>query len=157
MFLSIKLNDDDDNTTRWLRFMINVCIYKYVYYTMILWDVIRTRWYYVVLRAPMDGLWQRSHMGKPWFIPPRLLWLVFSSERVVGVSAWCIIHVRHTRVNTSVGFVYIFSDFHDIKTIMYYVLKSMYYKRNTGGFWLRPGPMRFRECFRPPMSFQTKI
>ena len=25
-----------------------------------------------------------------------------SSGRVVGVSAWCIIHVWHTRVNTSV-------------------------------------------------------
>ena len=30
-----------------------------------------------------------------------------SSERVVGVSAWCIAHVWHTRVNTCVGSVYI--------------------------------------------------
>ena len=30
-----------------------------------------------------------------------------SSKRVVGVSTWCIAHVWHTRVNTSVGVVYI--------------------------------------------------
>ena len=30
-----------------------------------------------------------------------------SSKRVVEVLAWCIAHVRHTRVNTSVGTVYI--------------------------------------------------
>ena len=31
-----------------------------------------------------------------------------SLGRVVGVSAWCIAHVWHTRVNTSVGSVYIY-------------------------------------------------
>ena len=31
-----------------------------------------------------------------------------SSGRVVGVLAWCIAHIWHTRVNTSVGSVYIF-------------------------------------------------
>ena len=31
-----------------------------------------------------------------------------SSRRVVGVSTWCITHGRHTRVNTSVGTVYVF-------------------------------------------------
>ena len=30
-----------------------------------------------------------------------------SSGRVVGVLAWCIAHVWHTQVNTSVGSVYI--------------------------------------------------
>ena len=39
-----------------------------------------------------------------------------SSRRVVRVSTWCIVHVWHTRVNTSVGSVYIiFLSFHDIK------------------------------------------
>ena len=34
-----------------------------------------------------------------------------SSGRVVGVSIWCITHGRHTRVNTSVGTVYVFLFF----------------------------------------------
>ena len=34
-----------------------------------------------------------------------------SSGRVVGVSTWCITHGRHTRVNTSVGTVYVFLIF----------------------------------------------
>ena len=56
-----------------------------------------------------------------------------SSRRVVGVSAWCIAHVGHTRVNTSVGSVYVISWFsrykHLYKCILF--LKSIYilYKR----------------------------
>ena len=38
MFLSEKFNNNNDDATRWLSIMINVCIYKYVYYTMILCD-----------------------------------------------------------------------------------------------------------------------
>ena len=34
-----------------------------------------------------------------------------SSGRVVGVSTWCITHGRHTRVNISVGTVYLFLTF----------------------------------------------
>ena len=34
-----------------------------------------------------------------------------SSKKVVGVSAWCIAHVQHTRVNTSVNSMYYFSVF----------------------------------------------
>ena len=40
-----------------------------------------------------------------------------SSGRVVEVLTWCIAHVRHTRVNTSLGFVYVIFWFYDIKTI----------------------------------------
>ena len=43
-----------------------------------------------------------------------------SSGRVVGMSAWCIVHVWHTQVNTSVGSVYIFSGFSRYKNL--YVL-----------------------------------
>ena len=31
-----------------------------------------------------------------------------NSRRVVGVLAWCIAHVQHTRVNTNVGSMYFF-------------------------------------------------
>ena len=52
---------------------------------------------------------------------------VDSSGRVVGVSACCIAHARHTRVNTSVGSIILFSGFYNIKTYMYYVFKKSKY------------------------------
>ena len=123
---------------------------------MLWWDVMRIRWCYVVLRAPMDGLWKRSHMGKLWFTPSRLLWLVFSSERVVEVSAWCITHVRHTRVNINVGSIYIlFSDFHNIKTYMYYIFKSIrIIKRTLVVFDLVLARWGLENVFRPSISFK---
>ena len=37
---------------------------------------------------------------------------------------------------------------------MYKVFQNIYVvQKNTGGFWPRPGPMRFRACFRPPIDF----
>ena len=92
-------------------------------------------------------------MEKSWFTPPRLLWLVFNSGRVVRVSSCCITHVWHTRVNTSVGSVYIlFSNFHDIKTYIYYVFKSIRtIKRNTGGLWTS------KKVFDYPRVFKRKV
>ena len=49
------------------------------------------------------------------------------SGRVVEVSACCIAHARHTRVNTSVGSITLFSGFYDIKTYMYYAFKIYIY------------------------------
>ena len=69
-------------------------------------------------------------MEKPWFTPPRLLWLVFSSKRVVKVSAWCITHVRHTRVNTSMGFesiIFWFSKYKNLYVVCFQIY--MYYKK----------------------------
>ena len=44
-----------------------------------------------------------------------------SSGRVVGVSAWCIAHVWHTRVNTSVGSAYIIFWFLRYKNLRIYI------------------------------------
>ena len=44
-----------------------------------------------------------------------------SLRRVVGVSAWCIVHVWHTRVNTSVGSVYIIFCFLRYKNLCIYI------------------------------------
>ena len=56
-----------------------------------------------------------------------------SSGRVVGVSTWCITHGRHTRVNTSVGTVYVFWYFFlYIKSIRIMISKIyiyIYYER----------------------------
>ena len=40
-----------------------------------------------------------------------------SSRRMVGMSTWCIAHVWHTRINTSVGFVYIIFWFSRYKNL----------------------------------------
>ena len=61
-----------------------------------------------------------------YFTPLRLYW-ENSSGRVVGVSACCITHARHTRINTSVGSITLFSCFYDIKTYMYYAFKIYIY------------------------------
>ena len=47
-----------------------------------------------------------------------------SSGRVVRVSTWCITHGQHTRVNTSVGTVYVFLMF-NIKSIRIMFWKSI--------------------------------
>ena len=47
-----------------------------------------------------------------------------SSGRVVRVSAWCIAHVWHTRVNTSVGSVYVISWFSRYKHLYICILFS---------------------------------
>ena len=48
-----------------------------------------------------------------------------SSGRVVGVSTWCIAHVWHTRINTSLGLVYtIFSGFPWYKNLYICILFS---------------------------------
>ena len=61
-----------------------------------------------------------------YFTPPRL-YGENSSERVVGVSACCITHARHTRVNTSVGSITLFFGFYDIKIYMYFVFLKFIY------------------------------
>ena len=48
-----------------------------------------------------------------------------SSRRVVGMSAWCIAHVWHTRVNTSVGSVYIIFWFYDIKIYIHIMFQKL--------------------------------
>ena len=66
-------------------------------------------------------------------------------------------HIRHTRVNTSVDTVYDIFWFSWFKNLYVLCFKIyMYYKRNTGGLWLRPSPTMFRESFRPPISFKEK-
>ena len=41
---------------------------------------------------------------------------------------------------------------------MYYVFNIyMYYKKNTGGFWLRPGPTLLDKVFRPTRDILKEI
>ena len=52
-----------------------------------------------------------------------------SSGRVVGVSTWCITHGRHTRVNTSVGTIYVFLIFNTKSIRIMFSKIYMYYER----------------------------
>ena len=81
---------------------ILLCLYVYVFIRS--WLCHGFWWYYVVLRAPMDDLLQRSHMGRYYFHSTEAVWEL-SSGRVVGVSTWCRL-CWNTRVNTSVGSLY---------------------------------------------------
>ena len=119
------------------------------------WDVMRTRWW---LCSTTGSYGWTCDRGRIWGVYDSLLRGYLgdvSSRRVVEVSSWCITHVRHTRVNTSVGTVYDIFWFSWYKNLyIYYVLKIyIYYKRNTGSLWLRPGPTVFKKGFRLPMSF----
>ena len=73
---------------------------------------------YVVLRAPMDA-WDRGRIWRDDISFHQDCVGDDSSRRMVGVSVWYITYVRHIRVNTSVGSVYIIFGFHNIKIYVY--------------------------------------
>ena len=77
-----------------------------------------------------------------------------SSEREVGVSTWCIVHVWHTQVNTNVGSVYVISRFSRYKHLYICMLFSRSICSIKEHWWslISSCPMRFRECFWSPMS-----
>ena len=95
-----------------------------------------------------------------------------SSGRVVGVSTWCITHGRHTRVNTSVGTVYVFFIFNTKSIRIMFSKIYIYYERTlvvsdvilarwrSGNVFDRPwrfflemeNPQIYRYCF-----FKTEI
>ena len=97
-------------------------------------------------------------MGKLWFTPPKLLWLVFSLRRVVGVSAWCITHVQHTRVNTSVGsksIIFWFSKYKNLYVVCFQIYT--YYKRTLVVSDLVLTRWGSKNVFRPPKSFKRDL
>ena len=79
--------------------------------------------------------------------------------RVVGVSTWCIAHIWHIRVNTSVGSVYTIFWFPRYKNLCIGITFSKSICSIKEHWWSLTclGPIRFRECFRLPMSFQNRI
>ena len=112
---------------------------------------------YVVLWAPMDGLVIEVAYGEIMVHSTEPV-VVVISVRVVGVFPWHITHSRHTKVNISVGTIYDIFWFLWYKNL--YVLCFqiyMYYKRNNGDLWLRPGLTIFRESFRSLMNFKEKV
>ena len=81
-----------------------------------------------------------------------------SSGKVVRVSAWCIVHVWHTQINTSVGSIYIFSVFSRYKNI--YVLCFqiyMYYKRALVDSDLVLARWDSKNVFDRPLVFKIEI
>ena len=117
-------------------------IYKYLYYTMISGDDEATRWLSVWYTYIYNDFWWWCHedmvmlrsttgpYGRP-VIEVAYGEMILSlhrgcmgddsSGRVVGMSAWCIAHAWHTRVNTSVGSVYIIFWFSRYKNLCIYI------------------------------------
>ena len=58
-------------------------------------------------------------------------------------------------LNVFFGFYYIKSMYMYNVFIIYIYIYEV--QKNTSGLWPRLGPMRFRECFWPPTSFQIEI
>ena len=147
---------DFNNATTWHigRYII------WWYYMIILYDN-EMSWGqgdgYVVLRTPMDGPMIKAAYGETMIHSTEAVWEMLAQEEWLGChhDASLMFDILES---TLVWAPYmIFFCFHDIKIYMHYVLKSyMYYKRNTGGLWLRPGPTMFKEGFQPPMSFKEK-
>ena len=142
----------------WLCF---IYIYKYMCAYVYTWLWLCHGFYFTVMLHSTTGLYGRPMLevayGEISLSLHQGCMGDDSSKRVVGVSACCIVHARHTRVNTRVGSITLFSNFYDIKTYMYYAFKIYIYiymvYKNTGGLWPRPDPMRFREWFWPPTNF----
>ena len=122
------------------------------------WDVMRTQWWLHSITGSYERTCDRGRIWGDYNSLHQGYLRDVSLRRVVGVSLWWITHVRHTRVNTSVGTVYDIFWFSWYKNLYVLCFKIyMYYKRNTGGLWLRLSPMMFRKGFRLPMSFKEKI
>ena len=95
----------DDVTTWHIGMYINYIMKLYDDFIW-WWDVMRTQWW---LRSTTSSYRRTCDRGRIWRDYDSLhrgCLENVSSGRVVGVSLWCITHVRHTRVNTSVGTVY---------------------------------------------------
>ena len=117
MYMVCKLDEFIDEATCWLYiyiFFYYICIYVYMS-TLLTWVFIAW-WYYVVLRAPMVDLCQRSHMGRIYFHSIEAIWEMIAREEWLGCRH-DVAHVGHTRVNTSVGTIHIISEFSYYKTI----------------------------------------
>ena len=115
----------DDEAMRWLS-----AWYMYIYiYIMILWwwYVMRTWWCYVVLRAPMDDLWQRSHMGRWCFHSTEAIWGMIAREEWLGCRHDASPMLDIPGLTPVWAQCILFSGFQDIKTYVYvYYFQNLY-------------------------------
>ena len=81
-----------------------------------------------------------------------------SSGRVVEVLAWCIAHVWHTRINTSVDSIYIFFGFSRYKNLYVICFQIyMYYKITLVGSDLVLAQWGLENVFNRPWVFKIEI
>ena len=109
--------------------------YIYIYWMMILrwWDVMRTRWWLHSTTSSYGRLVIEVIYGKILIHSTEVVWEILAREEWLGVSAWCITHVWHTQINTSVGSIYIFSGFLRCKNL--YVLCFQIYTYYKKKYW----------------------
>ena len=117
MISKCEINGFDDEATRWLCIWYT-CIYKYKYDHDMSFHLI------VMLRSTTGPYGQpmiEVAYGEMIFSVHRGCMRNDSSGRVIGMSAWCITHAWHTRVNTSVGSMYIIFWFSRYKNLCIYI------------------------------------
>ena len=112
--LNTNLNGFDDKAMRWLYVMIyRICIHDHDYVM---------DFYLMVMLCSTMGPYGRH--GEMILSLHRGCMGDDSSRRVVGVSAWCITHAWHTRVNTSLGLMYIIFWFSKYKNLCICIMFS---------------------------------
>ena len=85
-------------------------------------------WWYYVVYGP---LWSTYDRGRIWgnfiFHSTEAVWVMIALEEWLGCRH-VVAHARHTRVNTSVGSIHIFSEFSYYKLIciMFYFKNYIY-------------------------------
>ena len=116
---------DFDDATTWHISMYKNYMMKLYNDFIWWWDVMRTWWWLRSTTGPYGRVYDKGCIWGEYDSLHQGCLEDISSKRVVGVSSWCITHVRHTRVNTSVDIVYDYFSFLWYKIYMYYVLKSI--------------------------------
>ena len=96
----MKFDDFDDGATRWLSGLLYIFIFDYDMDFKLMVMLRSTTISYG--RFVIEVAYGEMILSLHWDCMRD-----DSSEKVVGVSAWCIAHDWHTQVNTSVGSVYI--------------------------------------------------
>ena len=126
VFQNMKCVIFDDWAMRWQCILIYIYIYSYLYDN---YDY-DTDFHVMVMLCSTTGPYGRPVIevayGKMILSLHQGCMGDDNSRRVVGVSAWCIAHVRHTQVNTSVGSMYYFPNFQHIKPMYMYIVLKIY-------------------------------
>ena len=129
--------------------MINVNIY--VYCTMILWDVMRTRWWLCSIMGSYGWSVVKIVYGETIIHSTEAVWEILAREEWLGYRHDASPMFDILRSTSMWAQYIIFYDFSQYKIYMYYVLKFIcIIKKNIGGLWRCLGLTTFKECFDRP-------
>ena len=111
---------------------------------------------YVVLWASMGWPVIEATYGETMIHSIKAVWEILAREEWLGCHHDASPMLDILRLTPLWAPCMIFSSFLDIKSMCIFFKIYMYYKRNTSGLWICPGPMMFRELFYRPWWFLKK-